>query len=251
MKLSSTSHLSLGALLAVATASLLPAQVVNPGFEQATFYGWDISAGARASVVTTATDYAVDPFTLDFDLTQPYTVNPVGGNYFARLEAGSTSLAGTETFLGLAAGTIATPMTDPFGLADAAAVGQTVWLQAGTRFLFNWNFFATDLGGQDVGDDFAFFSATSAFGSVFTTLATVNGTGSGTGTGWQQVAFTAQHTGSYRLGFGVANYGDNTINSVLYIDPLPVGAVPEPSTYGLLGALALVGVVAFRRQRRA
>ena len=54
-----------------------------------------------------------------------------------------------------------------------------------------------------------------------------------------------------KLGEKFSNFGDNTVNSILYLDPLPVGAIPEPSTYGLLGALGCVGLVALRRKRRA
>lgn len=249
MKTTSTLRITLGLVLGAVSASFSSAQIVNPGFETGTFAGWQLSAGARATVVKTATDYPIDPFTLDFDLTKPYTVGPVGGNYFARLEAGMTPLAATESFLWLSAGTLSTPITNPFGLADASAVAQTVWLQAGDTFRFNWNFLAVDV--ADVGDDFAFFSATNGMSSTFSLLAMVSDVGSGNGTGWQQVAFTAQTSGSYRMGFGVANFGDNTVNSTLYLDPLPVGAIPEPSTYGLLGALGCIGLIALRRKCRS
>ena len=233
-----------GLTLAAVVAPQLSAQITNPGFETGSFAGWQISTGARASVVKTATDYPVDPFTLDLDFTRPYTVNPAGGNYFARLEAGATRLDATETFLGLSAGALSNSTNNPFGLSDAAAVAQTVSLQAGDTYLFNWNFFAVDVPG--VGDDFAFFTASNSSGSIVKILSTVSGVGNGKGTGWMQVPFTAGTSDTYRLGFGVANFGDNTINSILYIDPLRVGAVPEASTYGLIGALACLGLIVRR-----
>ena len=246
-----SSRFALGAaLLTTALAPLASAQLVNPGFETGAFTSWNVSAGARATVVTTATDYPVDPFTLDLDLTQPYTVAPFAGTYFARLEAGTTSLAATETFLGLSAGALSTPLNNPFGLSDASAIAQSVFLSAGTTIRFNWNFFAVDVEG--IGNDYAFFSATGP-GSTLSILSTVDTIGSGNGTGWQQLSFTASASGTYRLGFGVANYGDNTIGSTLYLDAAVVpaaSAVPEPSTYGLLGAFACFAFVVCKRRRR-
>lgn len=54
-------------------------------------------------------------------------------------------------------------------------------------------------------------------------------------------------TGSEPAGFGIDNV---TFGSVRELQP-PVGAVPEPSTYGLMGAAALVGFVMYRRRKAA
>jgi hypothetical protein len=41
--------------------------------------------------------------------------------------------------------------------------------------------------------------------------------------------------------------GANQLPYSLFAAPAPIGAVPEPSTYGLFGIAALAGIVAFRR----
>lgn len=77
--------------------------------------------------------------------------------------------------------------------------------------------------------------------------------------GWVKSSYTLAQTGSFRLEFGVANWGDEIFDSALAFDfagidaakfpnaPL-ITSVPEPSTYAmLLAGMALVGLIAARR----
>jgi|GEM_PF-2171012 len=244
----STTTLRTAAVLALALscASLARAQLTNSGFETGNLTGWQISAGGHASAVGSVVDYPIDPWTLTEDLTHPYWVSPYAGNFQARLVAGGTPLAGVESFLQLSAGLLSTTVNNRFGLADASAIAQNVWLNAGDSLRVHWNFLAVDTSGTN---DFAFLSLSSASGSSLSILSSVTGVGSGQGTGWQTATVTASTTGQYRLGLGVANFEDNTIGSILYADA--ISAVPEPSTYGIAAAIICLGAAVWRRRHTA
>jgi hypothetical protein len=91
---------------------------------------------------------------------------------------------------------------------------------------------------------------------AFTTTSSANFAG-----GWVPVfgndVFTSVAGGNYRFAYGsVAAFSGNGGDGLTFgnfIDNaafgFDIGAVPEPSTYGLIGAGALVGLVAFRRIR--
>lgn len=231
--------------LALASASVGLAQFTNSSFETGTLAGWSVSAGGRASVVGSVTDYPFDHETLTEDLTKPYSVSPYNGSFQARLSAGATPLAGVETFLELETGTLSSSLNNPFGLADASAIAQTVWLNQGDSVLIHWNFLAVD---TEDADDFAFLSLSSATGSSVSILSSVRQTGSGNGTGWLTAHLTAGMTGEYRVGLGVANFGDDTVSSLLYADA--ISAVPEPSSYGFAAAVLGLGAALWRQRRR-
>ncbi len=67
-------------------------------------------------------------------------------------------------------------------------------------------------------------------------------------TGWQTYSFDTPFTGTIQ--FGVANRVDDDVASTLAVRDVVSTPVPEPSTYGLLGGLVLLGLV-LRRCRKA
>jgi len=74
-------------------------------------------------------------------------------------------------------------------------------------------------------------------------------------TGWIGSSYTIAGAGSYKIKFGVSNYGDQAYDSGLAFagvtvngNPVPVGGVPEPATWALLmTGFGLVGYAARRR----
>ncbi len=81
--------------------------------------------------------------------------------------------------------------------------------------------------------------------------------------GWVKSTYTLANSGSFYLELGVANWGDEIFDSALAFDfvgltaanfpnaPL-IASVPEPTSYAmLLAGIALVGIAADRRRRKA
>jgi hypothetical protein len=84
------------------------------------------------------------------------------------------------------------------------------------------------------------------------------GPGNGCGyTGWIKSTYTIADAGTYRLQFGVSNFGDTSLDTGLaftgaLVDGNPVDPVPEPATWAMLIAgFGLVGAAARRRRNAA
>jgi hypothetical protein len=90
---------------------------------------------------------------------------------------------------------------------------------------------------------------------AYTTLSQANFTD-----GWKNVGandvFTSVAGGNYRFAFGAVGAHGNDLTAGNFVDNAFLGfdlvqpPIPEPSTYGALGALVLLGVVAVRRFRQ-
>jgi hypothetical protein len=179
------------------------AQITNPGFETGTLSGW---TGSGASVVAGQT-------------IMSWTVNP-GDTRMARTEPTSNNASGTETALGLSSGTLS-------GIASITNLGylyQDITLTASQTVTVYWNYVSQDYSPYDDG---TFGSLTkSGFTQDFKILARTFGassigippTGAYGSTGWHTVTFTASGAGTYRLGFGSFNWGDQSVSPLLYID---------------------------------
>lgn len=125
-----------------------------------------------------------------------------------KLTSSGASAAQIDEFLGLTEGSI---FNLNAGATNGAAAAFDVLLAAGQTISFSWFFDAEDYLPYN---DFAFFSVATDFTQKLSDVSLVRNFGD---SGWQTMSFTADASGLYRLGFGVANVGDQALNSYLYI----------------------------------
>ncbi|KYC40909.1 hypothetical protein WA1_25170 [Scytonema hofmannii PCC 7110] len=147
--------------------------------------------------------------------------------------AGATfSDAIIETFLGLEAGSL--DNLGNGGVIQGSAIRQTFTANAGDILTFNWNFLTNEKAQVFPFNDFSFVSISSlseladtTFSSSVTSLTTQFFDE----TGFQTFSFTIPTTGTYTLGLGVADVGDNTIDSGLLVDNVTLTSVPGSTWY--------------------
>ncbi|WP_218081696.1 hypothetical protein [Anthocerotibacter panamensis] len=190
--------------------------VVNPGFEGG-FAGWSTLGNTNIQTVA-------------------FGITPTQGSNQALLVnvGGAVTAASLESFLfGSANGTLT-----GLGATTGSAITQTFTANAGETLTFSWDFLTNEFLQEPQSNDFAFITLN---GAVLATLDTFTPgfiTPSAAGffdsdTGYSTRSFALATTGTYTLGFGVANRFDTLIRSGLLVDNVQV--VPEPlSTMGLV-----------------
>ncbi|TBR57049.1 hypothetical protein B4U84_26860 [Westiellopsis prolifica IICB1] len=183
--------------------------VINGGFENSDFTGWT-TLGAT-SIETAA-----------------FNSGPSEGNSQALLSTGGVTFSDAiiETFLGLETGSL-----DNFGNGDVtegSVIRQTFTANAGDILTFDWNFLTNESAQVFPYKDFAFVSISSDSELLDTTLSslvTSSTTEFFAETGFETFSFTIPTTGTYTLGLGVVDVGDNTIDSGLLVDNVTLTSV--------------------------
>ncbi|MFB2771015.1 hypothetical protein ACE1AT_17235 [Pelatocladus sp. BLCC-F211] len=183
--------------------------VINSSFESSDFTGWT-TLGAT---------------TIE---TPAFNSGPSEGTSQALLSTGGVTFSDTiiETFLGLETGSL-----DNFGNGDVtqgSAIRQTFTANAGDILTFDWNFLTNESAQVFSNNDFSFVSISSESelaDTTFSSLVTSSTTEFFAETGFQTFSFTIPTAGTYTLGLGVVDVGDNTIDSGLLVDNVTLTSV--------------------------
>ena len=167
-----------------------------------------------------------------------------------------------NTFFGLPAGTLeGLAVAGWFPPTAGTAITQSVTVSAGQVLSFRWNYVTRE---SDVEIGFNDYSFVVIGGTAVRLMASndpENGpltgpiveTSAGEAyrtTGYQTFNFTFNSAGTFNIGVGVTNVGDLGVSSGLMVDNFVIAAVPEPTTWALLGLTAAGGVGSVWRYRR-
>ena len=204
------------------------------------------SAPAQALVLNG--DFS-DGFT-GWDTLGPTSITS-GGNPAAQLGVGGTqSTSSIESFLGLTPGSLAGLSSKNNALFNGAnsffggsAIKQSFTANAGDVVSFAYNFTTQD---YLPFNDFAFTTLSSSIEGLASVKLVGNVEGNTTSTGPKTYSWVAPTTGTYTLGLGVINVGDDDVGTTLVVDNASTTAVPTPA---LLPGLIGLGVSVWRKRK--
>jgi hypothetical protein len=214
------------AFLMLLGSTNVEAAFINGSFETGTFAGWTTLGG---------TGVGFEPITTG-------TASPTNGSFMAGLVTGTTTQADVESFFGMTAGDLDVQLArDAFG---GAGITQSITLQKGDVVSFDWNFLNGE-GPSAIFRDTAFVvisSSATVLGDTLTPLSP-----DFFSTGFSKFSFQAPVEGTYNIGVGVVNVGDNTFTSGLYVDNFNVSTPLPPTAFAMIAGVA--GIAGIRRRR--
>lgn len=219
-------------------AGELRAEIVNGGFESGVFSPWLTIGDANVQ------DALYSP--------------PSEGDYQALMTADFAATAGdVELFLDLFPGSLQDLI--PGGvpsIGTGSAISIDIIASAGDVLKFDWNFLTNEaVAPNATAPDFSFWSLSNEQGAVvlatpFSPSFFSSSTSFSFETGYSTSSYTILNDGTYRLGFGVMNAGDDGGNSGLLIDNVTLAsAVPEPASITLISVSVVLSAVGLRRWR--
>lgn len=217
--------LTAAVVLALCNPSI--ADVINGGFENGDFTGWEVSIPYGESEF-----YGLRPAGSAEIVFGDYHGNlPAGGDFMARIGSGDEYFLGTDTYEITASQTLALSAHDTI---------------SGEAFFFN---------GDYLPQDFGFVKILDNLGAEMAVLWMEYSGGSDpsdpnnadylSATDWAYWEWQAPTDGLFEIVLGVSTFGDNAFSSYAYFDHITVASVPEPTLFSLTG-LSFLGLLMLR-----
>jgi hypothetical protein len=253
--MSSFARLVILGVVTLVVPGMARAQVVNGGFETGTFTGWSVT-GTGYVVGAVGTPAIVPPGGVFQAALQTSDQQPFGP------DVTYTLIEDMNTFFGLPAGTLeGLAVPGSFPPTAGTAIMQSVTVSAGQTLSFRWNYVTREAETEELFNDYSFV----VIGGTAVRLMASNDPDNGPLTGplvdiqpgeayrtsdYQTFNFTFNSAGTFNIGVGVTNVGDTGVSSGLMVDNFVISAVPEPTTWALLGISVVGGVGGVWRYRR-